>query len=272
MKTGILLVACCVLVSAGSARAQSSGTASDVLSGTWTGQMGPDGGKLIPVTMQLKSDGKGGVSGTITGPPHPGTVKSATFDAKTGALKLDVAVQDEASTAVSFDGTLVDGMATGRVAIGTDSRGVFRLTKGAGATAGTANDAAASVRKNVAEVSGWIASAADAVPADKYSYRPTESVRTFGQLIGHVAVASITPHAETQGLTRRRKDAENSTLESPLRSLRLCVRSPLHSCVRSVAQPGRADDGERFVTCGTSTEGCRSRRRPDRRSSRSGMP
>ena len=29
----------------------------------------------------------------------------------------------------------------------------------------------------------------DAVPADKYSYRPTESVRTFGQLIGHVADA-----------------------------------------------------------------------------------
>jgi len=189
MKTGILLVACCVLVSAGSARAQTSGAASDALSGTWTGQMGPDGGKLIPVTMQLKSDGKGGVSGTITGPPHPGTVKSATFDAKTGALKLDVAVQDEASTAVSFDGTLVDGTATGRVAIGTDGRGVFRLTKSAGATAGTANDAAASVRKNFAEVSGWIASAADAVPADKYSYRPTESVRTFGQLIGHVADA-----------------------------------------------------------------------------------
>ena len=29
--------------------------------------------------------------------------------------------------------------------------------------------------------------AADLVPADKYNYRPAPSVRTFGQLVGHIA-------------------------------------------------------------------------------------
>jgi uncharacterized damage-inducible protein DinB len=49
------------------------------------------------------------------------------------------------------------------------------------------NDATAALRKSFGEVSGWITKAADLVPADKYTYRPTPSVRTFGQLIGHVA-------------------------------------------------------------------------------------
>ncbi len=40
------------------------------------------------------------------------------------------------------------------------------------------------------EVSGWVTKAADLVPADKYSYRPAPSVRTFGQLVAHLVDAS----------------------------------------------------------------------------------
>jgi uncharacterized damage-inducible protein DinB len=36
------------------------------------------------------------------------------------------------------------------------------------------------------EVNGWVMKAAEAVPADKYNYRPVDTVRTFGQLIGHI--------------------------------------------------------------------------------------
>jgi uncharacterized damage-inducible protein DinB len=39
------------------------------------------------------------------------------------------------------------------------------------------------------EVTAWVTTAADLVPADKYSYRPAPSVRTFGQLVAHVADA-----------------------------------------------------------------------------------
>lgn len=35
-------------------------------------------------------------------------------------------------------------------------------------------------------MSGWVARAAELVPADKYAYRPAPTVRTFGQLIGHI--------------------------------------------------------------------------------------
>jgi uncharacterized damage-inducible protein DinB len=51
------------------------------------------------------------------------------------------------------------------------------------------NDATAALRGSFAEVTGYVTRAAEMVPADRYSYRPTASVRTFGQMIGHIADA-----------------------------------------------------------------------------------
>lgn len=42
------------------------------------------------------------------------------------------------------------------------------------------------LRNGFNEVNGWVVQAAEAVPADKYNYRPTETVRTFGQLVAHI--------------------------------------------------------------------------------------
>ena len=48
-------------------------------------------------------------------------------------------------------------------------------------------DAAAALKQGFGEVSGWILKAADLVPPDKYNYRPAATVRTYGELLGHVA-------------------------------------------------------------------------------------
>jgi len=45
---------------------------------------------------------------------------------------------------------------------------------------------AVELRQGFAEVSGWVAKAADMVPADKYDYKPVDTVRSFGQIIAHV--------------------------------------------------------------------------------------
>lgn len=37
------------------------------------------------------------------------------------------------------------------------------------------------------EVSGWLTASAALVPAEKYTYRPVGTVRTFGELMAHVA-------------------------------------------------------------------------------------
>ena len=40
--------------------------------------------------------------------------------------------------------------------------------------------------KSFGQLSSWIVTSADMVPADKYSYKPVATVRTFGELVGHI--------------------------------------------------------------------------------------
>lgn len=47
-------------------------------------------------------------------------------------------------------------------------------------------DPATELRNGFNEVNGWVTKAAEMVPADKYNYRPVDTVRTFGQLIAHI--------------------------------------------------------------------------------------
>jgi uncharacterized damage-inducible protein DinB len=47
----------------------------------------------------------------------------------------------------------------------------------------------ATVRGLWESLTGFITTAAEELPEDKYSYQPTKEVRSFGQMIGHVAGA-----------------------------------------------------------------------------------
>ena len=58
---------------------------------------------------------------------------------------------------------------------------------GTTAQAPTGGKDAAALKQGFDEVSGWLLKAADMVPPDKYSYRPVATVRTYGELMGHVA-------------------------------------------------------------------------------------
>ncbi|MGH7460524.1 MAG: DinB family protein [Longimicrobiales bacterium] len=95
---------------------------------------------------------------------------------------------DGAASRFVFEVIAVKSTATGRVN-GNNQTGTFRLMK-----AGSDEAAIKSswitpdmIRQGFAEVSGWVTKAADLVPADMYSYRPATTVRTYGQLIGHIA-------------------------------------------------------------------------------------
>ncbi|HLA11519.1 MAG TPA: DinB family protein [Pyrinomonadaceae bacterium] len=84
---------------------------------------------------------------------------------------------------------VVSGTSTGRVS-GDHQTSTFMIKKVAGelkATPQAGNEMAAEMRRSWAEVSDWVTSAAETVPAEKYNYRPADTVRTFGQLIGHIA-------------------------------------------------------------------------------------
>jgi len=61
-----------------------------------------------------------------------------------------------------------------------------------GAVAQTENPVSASIRAQYAPVKSNIVAAAEQIPEDLYGYRPTPEVRSFGQLIGHLAFAQYT--------------------------------------------------------------------------------
>lgn len=47
-------------------------------------------------------------------------------------------------------------------------------------------DVSTELRNGFNEVNEWVVKSAEMVPADKYSYKPVDTVRTFGQLIAHI--------------------------------------------------------------------------------------
>jgi hypothetical protein len=169
---------------------QAPASAVDRISGTWAGDIGLTDDTRFPVTFELKFDGSTAISGTVKG-PGSATLKAGTFDRKTNALKLELDVSDDGKpTPFTFEGVAVNGVATGRVN-GNGQTGTFKLARSTTdtnpASRPGADDIAVLLGKGFTEVSDWVTKSAALVPAEKYTYRPAPTVRTFGQLVAHVA-------------------------------------------------------------------------------------
>jgi hypothetical protein len=129
MTRKLCVVACCVVLAASTLFAQARTAKGDPLSGTWTGEIVPPNAPgPLPITIELKFDGKSAVTGTLTGLPSPGDVKIGTFDAKTGALKLQMGKTDEEPVLLVFEGTLASGAVAGHVT-GPEGTGEFKIAK-----------------------------------------------------------------------------------------------------------------------------------------------
>src|SRR6185503_15713051 len=93
--TLVLLAVC--LAMTGSAFAQQK-AANDPLTGTWTGDWGPNANDRNRVTVDLKWDGKA-VTGTVNSDnAAPVAIQKGTFDAGTGALRLEADAKRGAQT------------------------------------------------------------------------------------------------------------------------------------------------------------------------------
>ena len=62
--------------------------AADTISGTWTGEWGPNTFERNQVVAELKYDGKA-VTGTLNPGSDPVTISKGTFNEKTGAIHLE---------------------------------------------------------------------------------------------------------------------------------------------------------------------------------------
>lgn len=132
MTRKCFVIACCLLLFPPSMFAQARGTKpgakTDPMTGTWTGELVSPEGRRIPVTMELKFDGKKAVSGTVSGLPNPADVKAGTFDPKSGALKLELGKTDGPAVLLTLQGTVVKGTASGKVT-GDIGDGEFKIAK-----------------------------------------------------------------------------------------------------------------------------------------------
>src|SRR5690349_12775912 len=162
----------------------SAALAQDPITGTWKAELRPNAGGARSATFDLKYDGTGKVTGEISGMPSRGEVKTGTYDPVKKAMKLEIGPQGQGAM-LTLSGTLVDGTMTGTVigADGTD--GTFLFTKEGQAAGG--GDAPKAVQAGFVEVSTWVTKAAALVPAEKYSYKPTTTVRSYGQIVAHLA-------------------------------------------------------------------------------------
>lgn len=188
MRRAFLVLAVALILTSAALAQSGGGPAGDPITGIWSGAVGPGATPNYTVTLTLRFDGAGAVTGTAQGaaPDDKGVVKNGTFDPKTGALKLDVVLGDGAGVA-TFDGWLVLDTVTGRLSLSTQpGPGTFILKKDAGSPPQSAGDEAAAVRAGFSELSDWIVKSAELVPAEKYTYQPVKTVRTVGQLIAHV--------------------------------------------------------------------------------------
>lgn len=110
-----LVALACVILIAGAPLAAQTPQPADPISGTWTGVLTLDGGARgpMPLTMDLKLDAKGAITGTVAGLPTAATVHAGSYDAKTGVMKLAIGKPGEDRVRVTLTGPVAKGVVSG---------------------------------------------------------------------------------------------------------------------------------------------------------------
>ncbi len=101
----------------------------DPLSGSWSGDWGPSARDRNDVTLELKWDGHE-LSGTVNPGPNAITLKSASFDAETGVVKMTAEAPGRRGAMLQYS---IEGKLEGNALTGSWSHdsvdGDFKITK-----------------------------------------------------------------------------------------------------------------------------------------------
>jgi uncharacterized damage-inducible protein DinB len=89
------------------------------------------------------------------------------------------------------------------------------------------------------QLTGYITAAAEELPEAKYSYRPTAEVRSFGELIGHVAGAQYLICAAAMGEPARAEDEIEKTRTTKA-DLVAALKAATEYCARAYQQTDKA--------------------------------
>lgn len=106
----------------------------------------------------------------------------------------------------------------------------------------TANPAVSTARMLWEPMIGYITTAAEELPESTYSYRPTAAVRSFGQLVGHVAGAQYLICAAALGDPPRKED-EIERSRKTKSELVSALKASTEYCSRAYSQTDKAAQG-----------------------------
>ena len=117
--------------------------------------------------------------------------------------------------------------------------GFLLLAGSAHAQANTANPAVNTSRQLWEQLTGYITTAAQDLPESLYAYRPTPQVRSFSQLIGHLAGSQYMFCALALGEPTREEDAIEKTVTNKA-ELVAALKASTEYCARAYAQTDQA--------------------------------
>lgn len=138
----MLLMAVCLILSACSSEPEPTPTpapeaapapapdaTADPLSGTWTGDWGPNANDRNMVTLELKYDGTN-LTGTVNPGPEAVTLTKASYAADTKTITMEADAPKRGGGTVHF---VIDGKVDGNTMSGSwshdDKKGDFKITK-----------------------------------------------------------------------------------------------------------------------------------------------
>ena len=109
--------------------------------------------------------------------------------------------------------------------------------------AGAASGAVSTTRQLWESMVGYITSAAEELPESTYAYKPTPEVRSFGQLVGHVAGAQYLICAAALNDPPRNEDAIEKTAKTKAQ-LVAALKASSEYCTKAYSQTDKAAQGK----------------------------
>ncbi len=107
-----------------------------------------------------------------------------------------------------------------------------------------ANPVVATVKREWEQLATYIGRAAEQIPESDYAFRPAPGVRSFGQLIGHLAGSQFVTCASALGETPKGAEGDIEKAKTAKVDLITAFRASTDYCTRAYAQSDAASAGQ----------------------------
>ena len=128
---------------------------------------------------------------------------------------------------------------------------IFALAAAAQEAKTETNPVSSAVKQSVARFSKIMVAAADAMPADKYSYHPTPEQMTFSHLVAHMSGSNFLLCSKISGVAA--PDSSKVTDKDPKDKLVSALKASFDFCTETLSKVDDSNLGETLTLFGTRT-------------------